>query len=189
MAFGAPPPTGDGSLPNRRANDLAGAMGAKPMAPRMSRANDLAGAMGAKPMNPRTAMARASADMRQKSLADAMGAKPMAPRAPMGTDLRGDPAVLAGEMRKQAAPMGPLAARTAADSAMRQRMAPPMGANGMKPPAPPMAGGPFGMRPPAGRPGPWGAMTKAPMMTGQASPFAGAGANALSGLMGTRGDR
>jgi hypothetical protein len=36
-------------------------------------------------------------------------------------------------------------------------------------------GGAFGMKPAAPSRGPWGAMTKAPMQSGQAEPFAGSG--------------
>jgi hypothetical protein len=183
MAFGAPPQAPDGAKPRTRtpgqaqlqqkmrqmqgakAGAAAGLAGAKPPAPRMPMGAPGQGAQfgrgaGGPPGMPDPAM---KAQLNAQMKARYPDGPPMPGRAPggPGVAMRGVPTGGA----KPPAPAMPMG-----------RPGMPQAQFGAKPPAPQMSGGPFGMRPPQYGGGMFGPPTKAPMATGQASPFAGAGA-------------
>jgi len=107
------------------------------------------------------------------------------PNAPKGPPPRmggpGDPG-LAQRMQAQPRGIAPGAPRTIGQPP--QYGSKPSAPRQLTPPSPGMAGGAFGMKPAAPRRGAFGLPTKAPMSTGQASPFAGG-----DSFGGSRGNR
>jgi hypothetical protein len=107
------------------------------------------------------------------------------PNAPKGPPPRmggpGDPG-LAQRMQAQPRGIAPGAPRTIGQPP--QYGSKPPAPRQLTPPSPGMAGGAFGMKPAAPRRGAFGVPSKAPMSTGQASPFAGG-----DSFGGSRGNR